>query len=480
MCTLVILGASGDLTKRLLMPSLLNLQQQGQLPQNFRLIGMAKEPMSRDQFRDQLSREIRQFATRQFDEGAWNHIMQLTDYISGDLTNPQDIRRLAQMIQGWESVLFYMAVAPSLFAPISEQLAAMRLNDQSGGWRRLIVEKPFGHDLKSAQELNRALHRHWTEQQIFRIDHYLGKEMVQNILAFRFGNGMFEPIWNRKYIDHVQFTVAETVGVETRGNFYDKTGALRDMVQNHLFQVLSYVAMDPPSNFHAQAIRDRKMELISSIHRMSPEEVSARVVRGQYGPGNQLPGYREEDYVARDSKTETFVAAKLYIDNWRWAGVPFFLRTGKRMAKKSAIVSIHFMPAPSVLWRDTPVHEMKPNELQFHIQPEQGVQLSFEAKVPGPTMDLRTVTMRFSYEQAFETARGTGYETLLYDAMRGDETLFSRADLVEAGWEVIQPILDTWAQQPPKDFPNYAAGSWGPEAADRLIRESQREWINPQ
>jgi glucose-6-phosphate 1-dehydrogenase len=479
MCTLVILGASGDLTKRLLMPSLLNLEQAGHLPKDFRLIGMAKEPMSNDQFRDHLSGCIREFATSEFREESWRRIMRATEYLNGDLTSADDIRRLATRIQGWESVLFYLAVGPNLFAPIADQLAAAGLNHQSQGWRRIIVEKPFGHDLKSAKALNADLHRHWEESQIYRIDHYLGKETVQNILAFRFANGLFEPIWNRKYIDSVQFTVSETVGVETRGNFYDKTGALKDMVQNHLFQVLSYIAMDPPSNFQAKAIRDRKVELIGAIHRMSPEEVHANVVRGQYGTNGQLPGYREEHYVANDSRTETFVAAQLFIDNWRWAGVPFFLRTGKRLPKKSATVSINFLPAPAVLWRDTPVHDLKPNELTFHIQPDQGVSLSFEAKVPGPAMDLRTVTMSFAYEQAFETGRGTGYETLLYDAMRGDETLFSRADLVESGWEAIQPIMDVWQQQPPGDFPNYSAGSWGPSAAERLIRDTGRTWRNP-
>jgi len=478
-CTLVILGASGDLTKRLLMPSLLNLQEEGHLPQQFKLIGMAKDAMTQEQFQNHLGECIGQFATRTFKPENWQRLLQATDYLSGDLTSPDDIRRLAKMLEGSPNVLFYLAVAPSLFGPIADQLAAVGLNSEEGGWRRLIVEKPFGHDLKSAQELNARLQAHWKESQLYRIDHYLGKETVQNILAFRFANGLFEPIWNRKYIDHVQLTVAETVGVETRGKFYDKTGALRDMVQNHMFQMLAYIAMDPPNTFRAQAIRDRKMELISAIHTLSPEEVRRWVVRGQYGPGDSLPGYRQEEYVDKNSVTETFVAAQFHIDNWRWAGVPFFLRTGKRLPKKTAVLSIHFLPAPSILWRDTPAHNLKPNELLFHIQPDQGVELSFEAKVPGPSMDLQTVTMRFSYEQAFEVGRGTGYETLLYDAIRGDETLFSRADVVEAGWAAIQPILDVWQAEPAGNFPNYSAGSWGPAEADTLIRETHREWLNP-
>jgi glucose-6-phosphate 1-dehydrogenase len=467
---LVIIGASGDLTKRLLMPSLLNLKQGNMLPDGFKIVGMAKDGWSTEEFRKHLTDAIKQFATGEIKQDAWQAIMNETQYRSGDLTSANDIKQLAQMVDG--NVLFYLAVGPSLFAPISDGLAAAGLHNQDKGWRRVIVEKPFGHDLKSAKALNADLRRHWEESQIYRIDHYLGKETVQNILAFRFANSLFEPIWNRQYIDHIQFTVSETVGVEQRGNFYDKTGALRDMVQNHLFQVLSYIAMDPPNNFTANGIRDRKVELINAIRRMKPEEVDRYVVRGQYS------GYREEEYVSRESHTETYVAAQLYIDNWRWADVPFFLRTGKKMAKKAAVLSVSFHEPPSVLWRDTPVSHLTPNQLLFHIQPEQGVELNFEAKIPGPSMNLRTVHMRFSYDQAFESVRGTGYETLLYDAMRGDETLFARADMVEAGWSAIQPIMDVWSKQTP-EFPNYDQGSWGPAAADKLIRAAGKEWHNP-
>src|SRR3989442_593352 len=379
--------------------------------------------------------------------------------------------------------LYNLPTAPNCFGPIVEQLSAAGLMEEDGQhWRRVIIEKPFGHDLESAKALNQQLLRVASEKQIYRIDHYLGKETVQNILAFRFANGIFEPIWNRRYIDHVQISVAETVGVEQRGSYYDNAGALRDMVPNHIMQLISLTAMEPPVSFQADAVRDEQAKILHAIQPHSSEDVLSRTVRGQYGDGivdaKRVPAYRAESGVPPNSKTETFVAMKLAIDNWRWADVPFYLRTGKRLPAQNTHIVIQFRRAPFVLFRDTPVENLMPNQLVLHIQPEEGISLQFAAKVPGPVMRLGAVDMNFEYADYFGTQPSTGYERLLHDCMIGDQTLFQRADMVEAGWCVVSSVLDVWKALPPRNFPNYPAGTWGPKEAEELLERDGRHWRN--
>jgi glucose-6-phosphate 1-dehydrogenase len=378
--------------------------------------------------------------------------------------------------------LFYLATPPEFFAPIVAELGAAGLvTEGDGGWRRVVVEKPFGHDLASAQALNGALDGVLRESQIYRIDHYLGKETVQNILVFRFANGIFEPVWNRRYIDHVQITVAEQLGVEGRGRYYDGAGALRDMVPNHIFQLLALTAMEPPVSFEAEAVRDEKGKVLQALQPIAPEEVITRAVRGQYGPGTgadggDVPGYRAESSVEPGSDTETFVALKLLVDNWRWAGVPFYLRTGKRMPIRLTEIAIQFKRAPFMMFRETAVDQLAPNTLVMRIQPDEGISLHFGAKMPSAALQIGGVDMDFSYTDYFGRMRSTGYETLLYDAMKGDPTLFQRADNVEAGWRTVSPILDVWGALPARDFANYAAGDAGPSAADELLARDGRGW----
>jgi len=376
---------------------------------------------------------------------------------------------------------FYLAVAPRFFSPIVAQLGQIGLTtEQNGHWARVIVEKPFGHDLASAIQLNKDLKTVLSENQIYRIDHYLGKETVQNVMVFRFTNNIIEPLWNRNYVEHVQITAAETVGVEHRGGFYETAGALRDMVPNHLFQLLTMTAMEPPISFDADEVRNKQAEILHAIQPLGPEDVLSCAVRGQYGAGmadgEAAPGYREEQDVAPESQTETFVALKLQIDNWRWAGVPFYLRTGKRLAQRATEIVIQFRRTPFILFRNTTVKNLETNRLVIHIQPDEGISLSFGAKVPGSVMKLGLVEMDFDYTQYFGIEHNTGYERLLHDCMAGDATLFQRADMVEAGWSVIQPILDVWHALPPRGFPNYAAGSWGPREADDLLARDGHSW----
>jgi glucose-6-phosphate 1-dehydrogenase len=377
--------------------------------------------------------------------------------------------------------LYYLAVAPRFFGEAVKQLGAAHLTEETDGkWRRVVIEKPFGRDLDSARALNIEIKQTLEEKQIFRIDHYLGKETVQNIIIFRFGNGIFEPIWNRRYIDHVQITAAETVGVEARGGYYETAGALRDMVPNHLFQLISLTAMEPPISFKADAVRDEQAKGLHAIQVPSPEEVLSAAVRGQYGAGHigaeNAPAYRGEAGVNKDSTTETFVALKLKIDNWRWADVPFYIRTGKRLARRATEIAIQFKRAPFQLFRDTPVETLEANRLVLHIQPGEGLSLRFGAKIPGPIMHMGSVEMKFNYEDYFGRTPSTGYERLIYDCMTGDATLFQRADMVEAGWSVITPILDVWKALPPRTFPNYPSGSWGPKESDELLSRDARTW----
>jgi len=491
-CTLVIFGASGDLTQRLLMPAIYNLACDGLLPRHLAIVGVAKDEMSSAQFRDHLTAAIHKFKTRPtFDPAVWDRLVSGMYYTHGTFETPATYTRLGELLKKVEAeqktggnVLHYLATPPVVFAMIAEKLASAGLSNRPPAWTRLIVEKPFGHDLDSAMALNAALLEHWRERQIYRIDHYLGKETVQNLLPFRFSNGAFEPLWNKNHVDHIQLNVAETVGVETRGDYYDKTGVLRDMIQNHMFQMLAYVCMEPPSSFKADAVRNEKAKLLEAVRIYDEAEVPQHVVRGQYGPiigpDNKVlvKGYRQEDKVNPESMTETFAALQLYVDNWRWDGVPIYLRSGKSLWKRGTEIVVQFKKAPDALFRDTPAAgNLDANRLIFHIQPDQEIEFRFHAKTPGPVMDLQKVNMRFEYKESFEAARGTGYEVLLYAAMAGDATLFSRTDLVEAAWRIAQPILNSWAKDTSATFPNYQAGSWGPPAACNLLEADKRGWV---
>jgi len=489
-CTMVIFGASGDLTKRKLLPALYNLRKAGLLSDQFAVVGAARSPITDDEFRRNAKEDLVGCDEGHSDPAVVDWLVLRLHYMPLDAADPSSYGKLAERITAVDkdhgtggNVLYYLATAPDLFAETVRQLGDAGLTAEEGErWRRVVVEKPFGHDLESARTLNRDLLAVLDETQLYRIDHYLGKETVQNILAFRFGNGIFEPIWNRRYIDHVQITAAEKVGVEGRGGYYDSSGALRDMVPNHLFQLITLTAMEPPISFQANAVRDEQSKILNAIQPFGGEDVLRRTVRGQYGAGivngQKQRAYRSEDKVPPDSNTETFVALELYIDNWRWADVPFYLRTGKMLPKRETEVMIQFKRAPFVLFRDTPVETLAPNQLVIHIQPDEGISLSFSAKVPGPQVRLGDVNMRFDYSDYFGEAANTGYERLLYDAMLGDATLFQRADMVETGWCVVQPILDVWKALPPRRFPNYPAGTWGPPEAEELMSRSGREWRN--
>lgn len=489
-CLLVIFGASGDLMKRLLLPSLYNLACDGLLPEHFAVVGVGRSQWTTEYFRERLTEDIKQFSTRpNLEEAVWSDLLRRMYYspVSFDDLNTYNelaayLENLASEWKTGSNILFYLATPPPVFGAICENLSRAGFTHSEHGWRRVVVEKPFGHDLKSAIELNRQILQYWREEQIYRIDHYLGKETVQNILAFRFANGIFESVWNKQSIDHMQLTVSESVGVETRGDYYDQSGVLRDMIQNHMLQILSYLCMEPPSSFRPEAIRNEKVKLLEAVRILTPWEVSLNTVRGQYGPGAkpdgaQLSGYREEPKVNPQSNTETFAAIKLMIDNWRWEGVPVYLRSGKRLWKRGTEIVVQFKKSPEVVFRGSTVDHVEPNRLVFHIQPDQGIELRFQAKVPGPTMRLQNVNMRFGYGDTFKAARGTGYEFLLYSAIAGDATLFSRTDLVETCWKIAQPILDFWASESAREFPNYAAGTWGPRAAFGLIERDGRRWI---
>jgi glucose-6-phosphate 1-dehydrogenase len=489
-CILIIFGAAGDLTKRLLMPALYNLWCDGLFPKRCAIVGTSREDYSTESFREKMTDDVQKFSTRPVEPKTWQEFVSRLHYMPGSFNDPAAFTRLYEKVkeldkeyQAEGNVLFYMATPPSVFGLVSDQLgkAGFKAGD---GWRRIIVEKPFGTDLPSAIKLNAEILSHWSENQIYRIDHYLGKETVQNILAFRFSNGMFEPLWNKFHVDHIQFTVAETVGVEGRGKYYDQAGVLRDMIQNHMFQMLAYLCMEAPTSFKSEAIRNEKAKVLDAVRIMKTgEEVLQNTVRGQYGPGKKpdgasVPGYRQEPDVEPKSGTETFAIVKLHIDNWRWEGVPIYLRSGKALWKRGTEILVQFKKAPEVLFRDVPeVSSLEANQLIFHIQPDQGIELRFYAKTPGPTMSLQKVNMRFDYKEAFEASRGTGYEVLLYNAMIGDATLFSRTDLVESAWKIAQPILDTWASTTPTEFPNYEAGTWGPKRGFDLIEHDGRRWL---
>jgi glucose-6-phosphate 1-dehydrogenase len=495
-CAMVIFGAAGDLTKRLVVPSLYDLVRAKRLPERFQLVGVDLAAKTAADWSQSLSEMMNQFVAQsggefhvdQLDWVAWRWLTDRMTYLQGDLNDPGTYRRLGDHLAGLDkkvgtagNYLFYLAVADRFFSVAVSGLGAAGLVDEKQGqWRRVVIEKPFGHDLASAKALNAEILKTLSERQIYRIDHFLGKETVQNVMALRFANGIFEPIWNRAHIDHIQITAAETVGVERRGKFYERTGALRDMVPNHLFQLLAMTAMEPPISFDADAVRAKKAEVIQAIRPMSEAEALQNAVRGQYAAGTVLGkpanAYRKEPDVAPDSTTETFIACRLNIDNWRWAGVPFYLRTGKYVKRRLTEIAIRFHQAPYTLFRGTDVERLHPNWMILRIQPDEGIALEFAAKRPGPTVTLDSVSMDFAYKSYFKMVPNTGYETLIYDCMIGDATLFQRADNIEAGWHAVQPILDAWANNPPQNFPNYAAGSNGPAAVDELLARDGRAW----
>ena len=483
-------GASGDLTRRKLIPALVNLRRTGALSDNFAFLAITRAPDHGGTFaRDLLAATDEHLAdTLSADERGW--FTERITVVAGDLEQPPlydaiaaAVETLCAQQQTRGNVLFYLATPPQLFGPIATGLGRIGLldEDKAGGWRRVIVEKPFGHDLESARALNTALAGVMQERQVYRIDHYLGKETVQNLMIFRFANSIFEPIWNRRYVDHVQITVAESDGIGTRGGYYDQAGALRDMVQSHLFMLLALTAMEPPISFDADAVRDERLKVLQAIAPYTPASVERDVVRGQYVAGRvkneEVRGYIHEDKVLTGSTTETLVALRLQVENWRWAGVPFYLRTGKRMARRVSEIAVHFKQPPFMMFRDTCVTRLNANVLVIRVQPDEGITLLVDAKVPGQTLDLQTVAMDFKYDEAFEQSPSTGYETLLYDALTGDQTLFHRADSTEVGWRAVMPILEAWQTQSPPV--SYDAGSWGPEEAHELLERDGRSWRRP-
>ncbi len=486
---MIIFGAAGDLTARKLIPALFHLFRAELLPESFAVVGVDRQGLNDDAFRQLLGEQIQQQVGDAYDENIWHKLCQRLHYMQGDILQAdcyQDLNELLNEIderrETERNYLFYLAIPPSLFGQVTEQLSnSGLLTETVDDWRRVIIEKPFGHDLESAKALNNQLHANLTEKQIFRIDHYLGKETVQNIMVFRFANGFIEPLWNRQHIDHVQITVAESVGFEHRGSYYEEAGALRDMVPNHLLVLLGFLAMEPPNSFEAYAVRDEINKVLDAIDPLTPEEVLKHAVRGQYAEGMMPDGtkvnaYRNSENVSPKSNTETFAALKLHVDNWRWAGVPFYLRTGKRMPAQYTEIAIQFRDAPRNMFRDAETQKMSPDMLVLRIQPDQGIHMTFGAKRPGPTMQVDTVDMNFSYADYFGNEPATGYETLIYDCMIGDATLFKHADTIEKGWEIVQSVLDVWSALPPRDFPNYAAGTWGPKAAGDLTKDDGRLW----
>ncbi len=480
----VIFGASGDLTKRKLLPALFHLEQSNLLPEEFSVVGVARRPLQ-GEFEKDMRDGILQFGGVQEGEKKLDEFMRKVSYFAMNFDDPGGYDKLKTVLEDIDQKqgtkgnrLFYLATAPEYFAEIIEQLGRHGMAKPQQGKVHIIIEKPFGHDLASARQLLDEVNRVFAEDQIFRIDHYLGKETVQNILVFRFANGIFEPVWNRNYVDHVQITAAEDIGIEGRGPFYEKAGALRDVIQNHVMELLSFVALEPPVSFEADAMRREKVKVwrsIQPIHFMD-------AVRGQYGPGKvggkDVKGYRQEERVDPNSTTETYAALKVGIENWRWAGVPFYLRAGKRLAKRVTEITVQFKQPPQLLFKNQSgaCRELQPNLIAMRIQPDEGISLRFGAKVPSPNMEVCPVNMNFSYADAFGKSSANGYERLLLDAMLGDATLFAHRDGVEATWSLLTPILDYWAANKPKDLPNYAAGTWGPKSADELLARDGRAW----
>jgi glucose-6-phosphate 1-dehydrogenase len=483
---LVILGAGGDLTWRKLVPAVYNLHEDGWLDERFAVVGVDLKPMDEAGFRDHLRRGVEAAARKPVTDESWAEFSQHLHYITGDFSNPATYTAVGDLFDRKEKEwnvpaqhILYLAIPPGLIGTVTDQLEKAKAARDRERFR-IVVEKPFGRDLQSAKELNATITRAFHESQIYRIDHYLGKETVQNILAFRFANSLFEPIWNRRYADHVQITVAETVGVEHRGGYYDKAGALRDMVQNHIMQLLCLTAMEPLVSFKPDEVRNKMVDVLGAVRPIAPDQVDHYAVRGQYGAGwmrgQRVPAYVAEPGVPHDSTTETFAAVKFYVDNWRWQDVPVYVRTGKRLPVRASEVFIQFRPVPHQSFPPGAVRDMQPNALVIRIQPDEGIVLRFQAKQPGQKLRLRPVDMDFNYKDAFRSGQPEAYETLLLDVMQADASLFMRADQVEAAWEIVMPILESWEGTPPEDFPNYEAGTWGPDAADELMARDGRRW----
>ena len=485
----VLFGATGDLAHRKVFPAIYQLWRTNLLPAEFSLVAVARRPYTNETFGAELRASVEKYSrVHPIDEAAWEELAKRIVYHQLDFSDDAGFEQLGAKLDELDTQwgtggnrLFYLAIQPSQVTEIVRQLGRVGLDKEvrGAGWRRLIVEKPFGRDLESARTLNHEVHKVFRESQVYRIDHYLGKETVRNLMVFRFGNGIFEPVWNRSYVDHIQITVAESIGVEARGAFYEETGASRDILQNHLLQLMTLVAMEPPSSFQADALRDQKLQVLRAIAVPNGEEVRHNVVRGQYGPGwvggEPALGYRQEPEVYPESETETYVAGRFTIDDWRWSGVPFYLRAGKRLPKRATEIAIQFKDVPFRLFRES-TGDPAPNVLAMRIQPDEGIMLRFAAKVPGLGLDVRAVNMDFAYDTSFVVDSPDAYETLILDALLGDASLFTRADEVEAAWAVVTPIINAWADTAPPHFPNYAAGSWGPEAADELMERDGRRW----
>ena len=491
-CAIVIFGANGDLTKRKLLPALYRLAYERRIPPGFAILGISRTAMTDDAFRAKMRESVQEFLEDSpFDAELWDHFARGIFYTARDINDSKAYAAIASRLEEIErerqtggNALFYLSTQPSYYAAAALGLGAAGLaKAQNGAWRRLVVEKPFGHDQNSSRELNNSLHKYFDESQIYRIDHYLGKETVQNILAFRFGNGIFEPLWNRRYVNNVQITAAESIGVEGRGGYYQEAGALRDMIQNHLLQVMATVAMEPSAVFEANAVRDERAKLLRSIRIWKPGEVAANAASGQYGRasigGKEVPGFREEEGVDANARTDTYAALTVMIENWRWAGVPFYIRSGKRLPKRVTDIAIRFNSVPHSLFATETEDTARPNLLILRIQPEEGISLRFSSKQPGGGMKLRPVSMDFNYGSSFGMRTPAAYETLLVDAMAGDPTLYTRQDMVEASWAVVQPVIDAWSERKDLPFPNYAAGTWGPKESDDMLAAHGHSWRIP-
>lgn len=486
---LVIFGAGGDLTWRKLIPAIYHLQRDSWLDDRFAVIGIDRKPINDDQYRDMLRSKIMAGARTKVDEEAWQSFAKHVSYMNADFSNPDSYKLIAEKFAAFEKQwnspsqhIFYLAIAPRFIGTVTDLLVAAGLAEDRK-MARVVIEKPFGRDLDSAKELNATLAKGFKESQLYRIDHYLGKETTQNIIAFRFANLMFEPVWNRRYVDHIQITVAEQVGVEHRGGYYETSGALRDMIQNHILQLMCLVAMEPIVSFKADEIRNKMVDVLRAVRPIAPDDVDRIAVRGQYGPGwicgKRVPAYNTEPDVNPQSNTETFAAAKFYIDNWRWQDVPIYVRTGKRMPAKASEVQIQFRPVPHQAFPSGALRDLQQNSIVIRIQPDEGIVQRFQAKTPGQKFRLKPVDMDFSYMKSFQGEHPEAYETLLLDVMQGDATLFMRADQVEEAWELVMPIIENWESSPPQDFPNYASGTWGPEAATSMIARDGRHWHEP-
>jgi len=489
-CSVILFGASGDLAKRKVIPAMYDLAQHNSLGERYAIIGFARTPMTDESFRTTIGEAAKTISeVGPIDPAKWNDFSSNLYYSAGEYGDLNSYAQLAKRLAEIDKEkklggnrLFYLSTPPEVYPDIVEQLGRAGLAKPSNpnSWVRIIIEKPFGRDLASARELNKIVLDVFEEKQVYRIDHYLGKDTVQNLLVLRFGNGIFEPLWNRNYVDHVQITAAETLGVERRGGFYETAGALRDMIQSHVLQLTSLTAVEPPASFDATAVRNEKLKVLQSIRPYNLEMVAQSVVRGQYAPGSvngaKVAGYRDEPGVNPNSRTETFVAMRVLIDNWRWAGVPFYLRTGKRLAKRTTEIMIQFRCAPHIVFRE---REVEPNRLVLNIQPDEGISVSFGAKRPGTEMSIGNVTMNFSYREAFGGASRSAYATLVNDCLRGDATLFDRGDSVEAAWSLVDPILDVWSAARTGKVPTYPAGTWGPKESDQLLERDERQWYNP-